>query len=487
MKLKRQKRNPLIIIIIFIVMVVITTIILFGKTKTFFMRRKFSQTTPTQMILIPAGEYTIGSNESDEAPIRKLNLESFYIDRYPVTVKEFIEYARETNDVEITRYENMIESGMADSPVTEITWDEAKAYAKWAGKRLPIEAEWEAAARGLEGRIYPWGNKWDESRIVKKSTKSSVIASPSPNDNPFNLNMRVMGFFRGKVGIHPSSASQFGVEDMTGNIFHWTRSTCSISEETKPLFADDKYNYLVIFKGGGFPYIPTYNRCAFRSAICKDFRSCMIGFRCVKPLNPGYDPNVRKDSKHNIIEFNSDCLSDSEAFRQFLCIIPGRGLYYAHEKQISETKEGEVVADVGSGIGFLTYFLSRAVGKKGKVYAVDIDKSVLDFIKCYCDKERIRNVETVHSIKDNISLPKESCDQVHLMGTLHFLDEKSWSPFLQSCRYALKKNGLLIVYESTGFGIIAQKAPHIEEEGFKVIKYIPRKGTDDFFAIYRKK
>ncbi len=159
------------------------------------------QTLPDDMVLIPEGLFFMGSTQQDidklleldrnieaerlgnEIPQRKVYLNAYLIDKYPVTnahYKKFIEsggytqkafwsdtgwqYIVQANPLENGDLDGVLH-GDSDCPVVNISWYEAEAFAAWSGKRLPTEAEWEKAARGADGRIYPWGNEFDKTRL----------------------------------------------------------------------------------------------------------------------------------------------------------------------------------------------------------------------------------------------------------------------------------------------------------------------------------
>ena len=175
----------------------------------------------SELILIPAGEFWMGSDEDDinaetrEKPKRKIYLNDFYIDKYPITIGQYITFYGETKYNVRGDFRRGIEASYMydqklDHPVTSITWEDAKAYADWAGKRLPTEAEWEKAARGTDGRLFPWGNKWDKNFC----------------DNPFmdkKEHVRKKQNFDGSlpVGRFPEGASIYGVMDMLGAVEEW--------------------------------------------------------------------------------------------------------------------------------------------------------------------------------------------------------------------------------------------------------------------------
>ena len=237
---------------------------------------------PKRMVLVPAGEFTMGTDDpnapADQRPARKVNVDTFYIDKHEVTnaqFQEFIladgynkrEYWTKTgwNFIQKKRFYynyptkktyridkplgfggNSV-STAPDHPVIGVSWYEAAAYAKWAGKRLPTETEWEKAARGTDARIYPWGDKFDFSKL--KYFPHQEKLSP--------------------VGSFPKGASPYGVLDMAGSVAEW----CADSNKEKKIVC-----------GGGWNAIRFQLRCTYREAQLPTYRYYNLGFRCVKDV-----------------------------------------------------------------------------------------------------------------------------------------------------------------------------------------------------------
>ena len=119
-----------------------------------------AETQEMPMALVPAGEFTMGSNlADDEKPVHRVYLNAFYMDKYEVTVGQYAKYLEATDMEEPPDWNIMNQPQHQKRPVVNVDWEDAVTYCKWAGKRLPTEAEWEKAARGTDGRIYPWGNE----------------------------------------------------------------------------------------------------------------------------------------------------------------------------------------------------------------------------------------------------------------------------------------------------------------------------------------
>ena len=175
----------------------------------------------SEMIFIPAGDFWMGCDEKDtdaeirEKPKRKIYLNDYYIDKNPITIGQYIEFVKATNYNVKGPFKMAVESSFKydqkmDHPVFSVTWEDAKAYCDWAEKRLPTEAEWEKAARGTDGRVFPWGNKWQDNFC----------------DNPFmdkKEHVRKKQNFDGilPVGRFKEGASFYGVMDMVGGGEEW--------------------------------------------------------------------------------------------------------------------------------------------------------------------------------------------------------------------------------------------------------------------------
>src|SRR5262249_24950691 len=159
------------------------------------------------MVYVPGGQFEMGRSNGDEyeRPAHIVIVEPFFIDRTEVTNEQYQRFVTETGHRAPTHWQNgKFTPGEAKLPVFNVSWYDANAYARWAGKRLPTEAEWEFAARGADGRLYPWGNAWN----------ASVSNAGHANGG------RLV-----EVGHFPAGTSPFGALDMCGNVWEWTASS----------------------------------------------------------------------------------------------------------------------------------------------------------------------------------------------------------------------------------------------------------------------
>lgn len=208
------------------------------KEETVYARPKqitsieFSFAPPLNMVFISAGEFLMGSNNDyHENPVHKAYLDAFYIDKYEITNLQFCEFLNEEGNQEedgetwlnIDDESSLIErkkgkyqpkSGYENHPVIMVTWYGASAYAKWADKRLPTEAEWEKAARGgLVGKRYSWGDDYSQQQETCNSFRYS-------GDHANKMSPLLWGY-QGTLPVGSFPSNSFGIYDMTGNIEEW--------------------------------------------------------------------------------------------------------------------------------------------------------------------------------------------------------------------------------------------------------------------------
>ncbi len=246
------------------------------------------------MVLIPAGEFQMGSNEgaNNEQPVHTVYIDAFYMDTYEVTNAQFKKFVDANPQWQKDRIDdrfhdgdhlfywkgNNYPSGKADHPVVFVSWYAAMAYAEWAGKRLPTEAEWEKAARGgLKGQKYPWGNtiNANQANYYDNVNDTTSVGSYAPNG--------------------------YGLHDMAGNVWEWcldayNRDFYRESSARNPISGGsitsitDNYTnnkYFRVLRGGAWYDNATHVRCAQRLYYAPSLTNIyFFGFRCARTVSP---------------------------------------------------------------------------------------------------------------------------------------------------------------------------------------------------------
>lgn len=223
------------------------------------------------MVYVPAGDFTMGSPEGeghdDERPQHIVYLDAFYIDKTEVTAAQYERCVKADACSAAGSYSDACSygaSGMSDHPINCVDWNQAVTYCGWAGRRLSTEAEWEKAARGTDGRVYPWGNTVDTSKL------NSWEAGPESTT---------------AVGSYPAGASPYGALDMAGNVWEWVTdwydgSYYAQSPRDNPLGpASGQFRVL---RGGSWTYGALNGRAAPRARSSPDYRGVDNGFRCAR-------------------------------------------------------------------------------------------------------------------------------------------------------------------------------------------------------------
>jgi formylglycine-generating enzyme required for sulfatase activity len=164
------------------------------------------------MVLVPGGPFTLGRDDGppEEGPAHRVTLGAFEIDKFPVTNVQYARFLADSRREPPPHWAaNRVPRGTANQPVTNVSWEDALAYAAWAGKRLPAEAEWEKAASWAADERksrWPWGDQFDPARLNSDTSSRFWVGDATP------------------VGIYPHGASRYGVLDMSGNVWEWTSS-----------------------------------------------------------------------------------------------------------------------------------------------------------------------------------------------------------------------------------------------------------------------
>jgi iron(II)-dependent oxidoreductase len=240
------------------------------------------KSAPDEMVLVTEGKFTMGSSgkaideDAAEKPIHEVTLPAFYIDKCEVTNAQyaaFLNAAKATKDAAGHEYlaandklsleqadgEWRPKAGKASFPMVGVSWYGANAYATWSGKRLPTEAEWEKAARGTDGRKYPWGNDWDDKKARHGSENQAA------------------------AGSFPQGASPYGCLDMVGNVWEWTSSVFKPYPYNATVGREDPQSpERRVARGGSFAGEPYITHVTYRFRPFPDFKHVFLGFRCAK-------------------------------------------------------------------------------------------------------------------------------------------------------------------------------------------------------------
>lgn len=222
------------------------------------------------MVFIPAGYFVRGTSVGgyDEQPERRTALDAFWIDRYEVTNYQYQVFVLATGHRKAgppSRYaKNVSRMRGVNQPVTYVSWDDADEYCRWKSKRLPTEAEWEKAMRGVDGRLWPWGNTMD-----------ALAANWGSSRDGFDVTAPVGSFKR--------DISPFGVADGAGNVMEWVadwygEDAYRSASEWNP--KGPEYAVYKVLRGGGYTSTGKDVRITSRSRMVPDFRDETIGFRC---------------------------------------------------------------------------------------------------------------------------------------------------------------------------------------------------------------
>ena len=231
------------------------------------------------LLFVPEGEFTMGSDtNADEQPIHKVTLDAFWIDQTEVTNAMYAKCVeanecRQPREVKSnTRPYYFYNVRFDNYPVISVSWNDAKAYCSWVGRRLPTEAEWEKAARGTDGRTYPWGNDKPKSNLLNLDISDTT-----------------------EVGKYPEGASIYGVLDMSGNVWEWVADWYSgtyyqSSPSSNPLGPENPIGpdsgQLRVLRGGSWSSVDSDIRSAKRYENGQRFNNLLVGFRCSRGVSP---------------------------------------------------------------------------------------------------------------------------------------------------------------------------------------------------------
>ena len=227
------------------------------------------------MALIPAGEFTMGSDkgDDDEQPIHRVFLDSYYLDKFEVTNGQFAKFVEAIHSEPPWGFADQETPVVhADRPVRWVNWMDAIGYCLWAGKRLPTEAEWEKAARGTDSRVYPWGND-----------------PPTPAHAVFGL--KEGGETVSPIGNRDHGKSPYDVHDLAGNLYEWVTDWYDDTFYTKMPAVNPRgpaEGTAKVQRGGSYINTPYRLRSSFRTKGDPTEHEPNVGFRCAQdvPLLP---------------------------------------------------------------------------------------------------------------------------------------------------------------------------------------------------------
>ena len=228
---------------------------------------------PEGMAYVPAGEFTMGSEEgdADERPVHTVYLDTYFIDQYEVTRAQYQEFMEATGRDAPYRWDEAFYPH-PDDAVAGASWFDARDYCAWCGKRLPTEAEWEKAARGTDGGRYPWGDDPPTPERLNASFETSAFRYPS-------------------VGRYPLGVSPYGCCDMAGNVREWVADWYSRGYYRESPYRNPPgpvQGEFRVLRGGSFIQDPEEARCANRESGYPPGNPYMPyqGFRCAKDIGP---------------------------------------------------------------------------------------------------------------------------------------------------------------------------------------------------------
>lgn len=238
------------------------------------------------MVLIPGGLFTMGSKYRNEGPIKKVYIENFYLDVMEVTVAEFRNFVKSTKR-KMPKQPNW---NFDDHPVVNITWEDCNNYARWIGKRLPTEAEWEYAARGGESNF---NYVYENSGTYGKNYEN--IADESMKRYKYHFPV-VNGYDDGYVFTSPVglfAPNKFGLYDLNGNVLEWCFDwyNDSYTDEDKNPKGPAKGIYKVI-RGASWNRSGKYMRASYRTFYSIDVQFDFLGFRCAKDVSLPITQNI---------------------------------------------------------------------------------------------------------------------------------------------------------------------------------------------------
>lgn len=493
----------------------------------------------SELVWIPPGPFIMGSDdyEYDERPRHTVVLRGYWIGRFLVTNQQYVAFLNEMGNAKVHRlpwidlsYHYGIVSrngqyecvpGMESMPAAAVSLAGAAAYCRWSGLRLPTEAEWEKAARGTDGRVYPWGNEWVPGLATcSDDLDKAIVNHARPSNEPPPTT---------SVTACPQSVSPFGCYGMAGNVWQWTSSLYA----AYPYRPDDGRELRYgpgerVIRGGAWylPHVFTRASNRFRNKGEMEKRRGALGFRVAFGFRPfgasgRFFPNqhvvsmlMRKEAPrldpHDDVKYRLrvDAAYKPNTILGYPLTVERAGRYPIAWERLTELlnvrdlnvelqvvewlhlNRTDTVADIGAGSGFFTYLLAARVDR-GRVWATDISVAALQFLQRRLQRDPLPNVYLVlHDVTD-VLLPPSSVD-LAFVSDIHYYyyprakrDASAPLPqvlgFYRSIRRALKPHGRLVILETSdiepeqshqrGDLHVAEIASQMRMAGFKRISY----------------
>jgi serine/threonine-protein kinase len=266
-----------------------------------------------EMVYVPAGEFIMGTSDAqvdawlkeypgdkrewfkDEQPQCRVNLPGYWMGRTEVTNAQYRQFVQATGRRAPEHWKGgQVPSGLDNFPVVDVDWEDVRAYCEWAGGHLPTELQWEKAASGTDGRIFPWGNQWDNKRcrnfeLITGRAYASEDEWATAVDNWMQAHDPIR---KGPtaVGSCPAGASPYGALDMAGNVRQWCADGYdgeAYKRYAKGDLTPPKSGTYKVLRGGSWLYgAPRNFRCALRYRSLPDSRDDDFGFRCARDASP---------------------------------------------------------------------------------------------------------------------------------------------------------------------------------------------------------
>jgi formylglycine-generating enzyme required for sulfatase activity len=266
---------------------------------------RISETDGMTLVFVPEGDFAMGSDSSsyaNERPVHTVFLDSYWIDQTEVTNSMFEGFVTQTGyqteaekkgtsngydtvtgksvKNQVADWEHPLGTdsslaGLAEHPVVHVSWNDARAYCEWAGRRLLTEAEWEKAARGTDGRTFPWGSDFDGTLLNSADVNLGAGRGDSSFDDGYQLSA--------PVGSYPLGASPYGALDMVGNVWEWVNDWVDEAyyqgSPTANPGGPASGEYRVV-RGGSWHDPEDGNRAAYRGWASPGDTDSTLGFRC---------------------------------------------------------------------------------------------------------------------------------------------------------------------------------------------------------------